>query len=1308
VDLRGLLASLKKKVSDVGSFVQQNPTPAGFISGQLNARISGGIQGGVQRVLRGNNYNFYDQAARGNVPTFQSVKPVGQFIGNYVQNRYIQPIVDLPKNTRTLFSPKTSLPDRAMAGLGVMGGIATAFPDPIQDVAMPLVDYAKGVNASAIRGGKTLENVKSGLQAMSLEKPVGLGTATTTNPFGETIGNLAELPLTIGLTGKMTNKQNIGFDKKVIETARKGFTPEVKKMIKDFAYEVETSSSPNKKNLGQLGDYIHSLAGTIFGDKRVANMTNTQLKNLFDVLLYQVDNRAPMGRYYPVGLRTQNIREGMPDIKIGGTGYIPEEIVQKHDYDLIDAEVKRQLRQNYSVKDIDMFNRIKQMARAKDVQNGDVETIYKKNPKLLEMAFQTVKEQEPTIQTNDDAYQFILSLPTKRETMAGRAPKESFGVGDTVYNAEPVKPTVQQTQKVREQAMKAEFDAWQRSYRAQTLPATPNTQATGVAKQIQGATKSPTARNTEELKDISGFQGYMRDVYRNFKSVYGKRFDEAKRVILDPFDKSKGEYIKMNESWADKLKKEVVDKFNIQKGSKESAAVQLYGEKQIDQVELIKRFGEKKAGEIMQADAWFRKSYDELIDTINATRKKIYPNSPEKWIAKRQDYYRHFREMQEGIGALFNIFDSPSNISSNLSGTSEYMKPKSKFLSLAQKRMGIKTDVDAIGGFIDYIKQASYATHIDKHVDQFRALATELADSTGESKNLNNFIEYLQNFANDLSGKSNPADRFFQSFIPGGRTTFKAINWLNNRVKANAVIGNVSSALSQIMNVPQGIADAGPVNAVKGFGRTLAGMFIDNPVIKQSTFVRERLSDPFSQFDKGILDDAKKFATWMTGILDKVGTQYIWNSEYEKALSNGIPNAVKFADDATRALVAGRGIGEVPLLQKARVMQLFAPFQLEVQNLWFVMKDWVDEKSFGKLATFFVVNHVMNKGIESIRGSDVTFDPIQAMMDGYNSFTQEENKTRGAIKFAGRQVGEVLSNVPLGQNLATFYPEYGMEMGGTNMTRKDLFGKGNPVRQGSGILVAEGIKDPYKTLPPFGGAQIKKNIEGAKTLLQGYAGKESAVQYPVERTQSNIVRGLAFGKSALPETREYYDQNRRPLSEKQSSVVLEATDRKSNYQTILSNREENALDQKAIDQLKSSGESMLEKNSKLYILQNNGDVKTIDPSFQPTPPKLTGMTELDKKAISKYKGELTQKANDIYDLYQAGKISEKDAESQIKALQGLKTRYSTKKPKAIKIAKPKKIKITIPKIKTTKVKPLQQKKILYKIKRPKIKVKKLG
>lgn len=71
-------------------------------------------------------------------------------------------------------------------------------------------------------------------------------------------------------------------------------------------------------------------------------------------------------------------------------------------------------------------------------------------------------------------------------------------------------------------------------------------------------------------------------------------------------------------------------------------------------------------------------------------------------------------------------------------------------------------------------------------------------------------------------------------------------------------------------------------------------------------------------------------------------------------------------------------------------------------------------------------------------------------------------------------------------------------------------------------------------------------------------------------------------------------------------------------------------------------------------LTKEGNLKVINLDEEITPPKLTGNSKLDKKLISKYKGALTTRENDIVDLYNAGKIDKDQAEKMLNEIEALR------------------------------------------------------
>ncbi|MCK9355142.1 MAG: hypothetical protein M0P59_13440 [Gallionella sp.] len=87
-------------------------------------------------------------------------------------------------------------------------------------------------------------------------------------------------------------------------------------------------------------------------------------------------------------------------------------------------------------------------------------------------------------------------------------------------------------------------------------------------------------------------------------------------------------------------------------------------------------------------------------------------------------------------------------------------------------------------------------------------------------------------------------------------------------------------------------------------------------------------------------------------------------------------------------------------------------------------------------------------------------------------------------------------------------------------------------------------------------------------------------------------------------------------------------------------------------------------------LTKDGNLSLTNTNQDLVPPKLTGNTELDKKLISKFNGEITARANDIMDLYNAGKLTATEAETELNKLKTKKASVAKgKKPKKVAIRK---------------------------------------
>ena len=232
----------------------------------------------------------------------------------------------------------------------------------------------------------------------------------------------------------------------------------------------------------------------------------------------------------------------------------------------------------------------------------------------------------------------------------------------------------------------------------------------------------------------------------------------------------------------------------------------------------------------------------------------------------------------------------------------------------------------------------------------------------------------------------------------------------------------------------------------------------------------------------------------------------------------------------------------------------------------------------------------------------VAFDPIDALINAGKEIADPKNEPKEkAVKAVGRLAGEVLGNIPVGQTMAAAYPEYGIKEWGLP-TRKEFFGRDDPTRFGTGPLVVKAVQDPAKYLvTPFGGAQIDKTWKAAKALynegsyknddetgIDRYIPNITAsgnMRYPVEVNAENTVKGLLFGPSAMDETKEFYENDRRPLGEKDTRRVEQAANPQAKYQDIMRKKKIDSIREKIRDVRKDKKLTPEQKRRKVNVLE---------------------------------------------------------------------------------------------------------------------------
>ncbi|MGI5825344.1 MAG: hypothetical protein ACOX7J_07220, partial [Bacillota bacterium] len=567
--------------------------------------------------------------------------------------------------------------------------------------------------------------------------------------------------------------------------------------------------------------------------------------------------------------------------------------------------------------------------------------------------------------------------------------------------------------------------------------------------------------------------GISKSIYRNFQTALRNASKECKeffdREVFQKLAKAKKGFSDGFIHQAEDLRKNVID-LGIKAGSKESAAVQWYGEKQKPVIagkkfytkeytllDLKKEFGYKMANgkyaweNIVQAEKYFRKQYDAYVYKINDVLRPLFPNPydkdgniiPGRRLTPRKDYFHHFIELDDTFGDPAHVLvNTSTEIDPRLLGVSEYTNPKTKWTGFLQRRSDKAAyTADAVGGYLKYMQHAEYKINVEPLISEFTALyramqdgavlsakpakkyginprnqepkeygfaapgdsGDEYRDSANADVSKNQFLNLFNLFIKDLAGKSNPVDRGVIYNSMGDSKGRKFLNFTDKwvgKAKSAAILGNFGSMVVQIANAKnfgpyvkqkylvKGLTDG--LSMMMGGGKEAAEL------LHKSQFLQERFMHRSTWgFAGGFAKRAEELAGFCLEVGDKVVAEIGWLGAYYQAVAEGSADPVRRADDITRECVGGRGVGEIPLVMKSRLVSSVLPFQLEVLNNYNVRKDIWQKKGFASkfkgFLTLYVSTYVMNCMFEEILGRRVDFDPISILIELAQNWNDDDD-----------------------------------------------------------------------------------------------------------------------------------------------------------------------------------------------------------------------------------------------------------------------------------------------------------------------------
>lgn len=713
-------------------------------------------------------------------------------------------------------------------------------------------------------------------------------------------------------------------------------------------------------------------------------------------------------------------------------------------------------------------------------------------------------------------------------------------------------------------------------------------------------TAKENIENISTWKDKkSGIRYQLETMERNMYDIIPDKA-EAKKIndtYFEPIHTSEAEKQKFINNYNDRIRQFDLNKY-------ESEAVQFLGEKKYNpdfykgsqedisaRNEIATRINKNiENGKINQekvnnAIEEFRKIYDELFELENNTlRENGYKEKP-----YRKGYFPHFvdyvpeTKTEKVLNKLgFKIDKRP--LPTDIAGITEQFVPGKTWNRSALERKSNKTDYNALKGFDTYISQASDNIFHTENIQRLRGLENEiryqysdkgvqeridniLNDETlfEEEKQalldgileqvenpMPNLVTELRRYTNALANKKSEADRSIENMI--GRPIYSTVNAIENRFGANAVGLNIGSAITNFIPITQAYSQVSTKNMGRAIIDTVKSYANNDGFVDKSVFLTSRLNQSEKLY-KTSLEKISDKTSFLFNAIDEVTSNIVVRGKYLENIQKGMSEAeaIKNADQFARNVIADRSKGALPTKfeEKNPVTKMFTQFQLEVNNQYrYMFKDLprdLAEKGLSGIALaffkMFVGAWIYNEASEKITGRKPAFSPIDLVSSSYKTITDKDMKTYDKVASIGTDIAEQLPFVG------------GLVGGGRVPVNGAIPDVGNLTKAGIGLATGEMdsnkamntigkelSKPLYYLLPPFGGGQIKKSVEGIQTVAQGGSygvdnKGEKTLQFPVENPNAgDYIKAGLFGKYALPKAKEYVDGNFKSLSAKDTKL----------------------------------------------------------------------------------------------------------------------------------------------------------------------------
>lgn len=1103
----GQLATISQQVSPSVQQVKSNLPPIGNVINQFKPDFSqlapkvenfmvdkgllypSNIRGNGQAILQSPQY----QKAQQNTIDYKIAdNPVGRTFNQYAVNRFVNPLVETGTRLQAATRPNSTPMERAgdFAGAGLSGLSATFNATPL-GLAWNAYEGQKARMASpdqSLRG--QLSSFRSGLVG---DQSVGLGSALARGKPIEEVLNTAEIPLTILATHRMSKVPAIN-----------------SKDLKDVTYVWKTAQMYDRLNpegqmrtLTELQRWAEKYIPDVVKNKEVRQLStqnpgewrNVVTKFLEDKLVQTYHPEAAVG----MGIRTikkmpavdylDDLKSAIGSGDIAGAKNLYKEM--SRDYNLpkfadIQAEVENIQKQiegqakaqasasiadNYgSYKDI--ANKMRQfLSLAGDKVAKEGLEFQEHIPKRIfgigsdqvatalgmdENTFmQQLKKEADLVSSGKASFAVQKSFSDKVKTIKSFSDKlspdfysvvkDSLGkVGAVTAEATPetLAKIAKQEAAAKLKAANRTFEEWRNSYRSETISPTEalNRGIKAVQQSTDDAIKAKLAAQGKDVVLID---------WRSPENVF-KKFGVYDEVYI-PLKKGQEATAKIIEDGYQKL-----NQWHKNLGGNKDSQLKVF--QWLDGGNVPLSPTEQKVA--VEIKAYLKDWADKL-------------GLPED---KRITHYiTHIFEPDLAGGKRV--------LPEELARILDYIRPRGvtdPFLKQRTGALGYKQDL--FGALDSYIRRGARKLYLDKPIDN----AAKYADAEGTQAQ-----NYLDRFLKNLQGRPDSFEKWIDQNILqslpagvknrlGARPVKQVVNSATGTVYRAALGLNLGSALKNLTQGVNTLAEIGPKNTMLGYTRLLKNgtkELIDNGVIDDmliADYRRTPIKNAIQRMDNVLF--------WMFEMAEKINRGSAYYGAKAQAMARGIPEAqaIEYAKSIVRKTQFAYGKLDTPLgLQNSlgKVAFQFSTFPIKQAEL---VGGWAKNREGRKLATYIASSLALTAAVGDLLGLEYSDMFFKNIVPG---------------------LGPIPETIKAGISVA------GSKMAGQEPNWQDK----------------RDLQNAWRLIAPAG-VQADKTFQGLKADVMGgvYTAK-GKLSYPIKSTTDKIIAPL-LGVYRTGEANKYYAQ----------------------------------------------------------------------------------------------------------------------------------------------------------------------------------------